>query len=54
MHQGGRNGVKDLGSGWPQYLKKLRWESTGNVNKSLRKTSGLEMVKQIAGSTVGL
>jgi hypothetical protein len=51
--------VKDLGGGRPRYLKKrdlkkLRRESTGNVNETLRMTTGLEIAKRIARSTVGL
>jgi hypothetical protein len=54
-----RKRVKDLGGGWAQYLKKrdlkkLRRESTGNVNETLRKTTGLEITKRIAGYTAGL
>jgi hypothetical protein len=53
MRHKGRKGVKDIGSVQPQYLKKLQWESTRNVNETLRKTTGLEIAKQIARSTVG-
>jgi hypothetical protein len=54
-----RNGVKDLGGGRPRYLekqdpKKLRQEYTGNINETVRKTTGLEIAKRIAQSTVGL
>jgi hypothetical protein len=54
-----RKGVKDLDDGQPRYLnkrylKKPRWESTGNVNETLRKAIGLEIAKRIARSTVGL
>jgi hypothetical protein len=46
----GRKGVEDLGNRRPQYLrkqdlKKLLQQSTGNVNKTLRKTIGLAFVK---------
>jgi hypothetical protein len=55
----GRHGVKDLDGARPRYqkkrdLKKLRRESTRNVNETLRKTTGLEIAKQIVRSTVGL
>lgn len=53
----GRREVKDLGGGRSRYLnkrdlKKLRRESTGNVNETLRKTTGLEIAMRIARSTV--
>jgi hypothetical protein len=35
-------------------LKELRRENTGHFNETLRKTSGLEIAKRIARSTVGL
>jgi hypothetical protein len=59
MHHEGRKGLKNLGSGWPQYLKKqdlqkLLWESMRNVNEILRRTTVLEIAKRIARSTVGL
>jgi hypothetical protein len=47
----GRRGVKDLGGGWLQYLrkqdlKKLWQESMGNVTETLRKTIRLESMKR--------
>jgi hypothetical protein len=54
-----RKGVTDLGGGRPRHLnkrelKKLRRESSGSVNDTLRKTIGLEIAKRIVKSTVGL
>jgi hypothetical protein len=55
----GRKGVKGLCGGRPWYLKKrdlknLRRESRGNVKESLRKTTGLEIAKRMARSTLWL
>jgi hypothetical protein len=49
----GRNAVKDLGSGRPQYLRKrdlkmLQLESTGNLDTTFRKTMRLGIAKRIA------
>jgi hypothetical protein len=58
--QEGRNGVKDLGGGWPRYLRKKtsrsyeQLESTGNLNATFGKTTKREIAKQIVRSTVGL
>jgi hypothetical protein len=59
MHPKGRKGVKDLGGGRPRCLrirdlKKLRLESTGNLDTTFRKTMRLEITRRIAKSTVGL
>jgi hypothetical protein len=59
MRHEGRKGVKDLGGGRPRYLRKqdlmkLQLESTGNVIKTYRKITELEIAKRIARSTVGL
>jgi hypothetical protein len=58
-HHEGRKGVKELCGGRPRYLKKrdrkkLRRDSTGNVNETLRKTAGMEIAKQISITTDGL
>jgi hypothetical protein len=58
-HYEGRKGLKDLGGGRPQYLKKRdlkepQLESTGSVIKTYRKSSGLEIAERIARSTIGL
>jgi hypothetical protein len=58
-HREGRKEKKGLGGRRPRYLrkrdlKKLRQESMGNVNKTHMKTTGLEIVKRIARSAVGL
>jgi hypothetical protein len=46
----GRNGVKDLGSGRPRYLKKqypkkVQVESTGNSDMNFMKPTRLEITK---------
>jgi hypothetical protein len=58
-HNEGRKGLKDLGGGRPQYLKKRdlkkpQLERTGSVTKTYRKSTGLEIAKRNAVSTVGL
>jgi hypothetical protein len=55
----GRKSVKDLGGGRPRYLrkrdlKKLRVESTGNLDRTLSKTTRLEIAERITRSTVGV
>jgi hypothetical protein len=55
----GRNAVKDLGGGRPRYLRKrdlkmLQLESTGNLDRTFRKTTRLGIVKRIAGSPIAL
>jgi hypothetical protein len=49
-HHEGRKRVKDLGSRWPQCLriqdlKKLRMESTGNLDTTFSKTTRLGIAK---------
>jgi hypothetical protein len=55
----GRKIVKGLGGGRPRYLrirdlKKLRLESTGNLDTTFSKTTRLEIAKRIARSTAGM
>jgi hypothetical protein len=58
-HHEGRKGVKYLDGRWPRCLRKqdlmkLQLESTERVNKTYRKTNGLEIVKRIGRSPVRL
>jgi hypothetical protein len=58
-HHESRKSVKDLGGGWPRYLrkrdlKKLLLESMGNFDTTLSKTTRLEIARWIARSTVGM
>jgi hypothetical protein len=55
----GRKRVKDQGGGRPRYLrkrnlKKLRLESTGNLDTTFSKTTRLEIAKRISRCTVGM
>jgi hypothetical protein len=50
----GRKGLKDLGGGRPRYIKKSKPERMESAIKTYRKSTGLEILKRISRSTVGL